>query len=349
MHVHSLGDLLGVPGSRDVGERALAALRGALHDDVHGGWVTAVHPDGSIDFTKSAYPHAFVVLAGPAPPSPSSTAPPSLLADALDVLDARFFEPSVGLHADEADRAFHRLAHYRGINANMHAVEALLAAADATGERDWAARAGGIAERVVHWAEENDWRIPEHFTVDWAPRLDLNRDRPDDPFKPYGATVGHGLEWARLLLHLGARGDVDADWTAAAVALYDRAVADGWAADGADGFVYTTDWSGRPVGRKRMHWVAAEAINTAAALHQVTGEDRYAADYHRWWAYTDRYLIDHERGSWHHELDPQNRPAGTVWPGKPDLYHAVQATLVPVLPLAPTIAAALAGGALTEG
>jgi len=31
----------------------------------------------------------------------------------------------------------------------------------------------------------------------------------------------------------------------------------------------------------------------------------------------------------------------TVWPGKSDLYHAVQATLIPQLPLAPTMATAL--------
>ena len=49
-------------------------------------------------------------------------------------------------------------------------------------------------------------------------------------------------------------------------AAFDRAVADGWDVDGAPGFVYTTDWSGRPVVSQRMHWVAAEAISAAAAL-----------------------------------------------------------------------------------
>ena len=56
------------------------------------------------------------------------------------------------------------------------------------------------------------------------------------------------------------------------------------------------------------------------------------------------YLFDRERGSWHHQLDAQNRVIGTVWPGKPDLYHAVQATLIPRLPLAPSMATALAAG-----
>ena len=49
--------------------------------------------------------------------------------------------------------------------------------------------------------------------------------------------------------------------------------------------------------------------------------------------------MDFENGSWHHELDPANRPAATTWPGTPDLYHAVQATLIPRLPLAPGLPA----------
>ncbi|WP_344931743.1 AGE family epimerase/isomerase [Saccharopolyspora gregorii] len=41
--------------------------------------------------------------------------------------------------------------------------------------------------------------------------------------------------------------------------------------------------------------------------------------------------MDRELGSWRHELDEHNRPAATVWEGKPDLYHAYQATLLPRL------------------
>ncbi|MEK1840907.1 MAG: sugar isomerase, partial [Pseudomonas sp.] len=43
-----------------------------------------------------------------------------------------------------------------------------------------------------------------------------------------------------------------------------------------------------------------------------------------------------------HELDPQNRPSADIWAGKPDLYHAWQAVLIPRLPLAPSMATALA-------
>ena len=51
------------------------------------------------------------------------------------------------------------------------------------------------------------------------------------------------------------------------------------------------------------------------------------------------FVIDRAR-AWHHELGASNTPSHDVWPGKPDLYHAFQATVLPVLPLAPGLAVA---------
>ena len=93
-----------------------------------------------------------------------------------------------------------------------------------------------------------------------------------------------------------------------------------------------------------MHWVAAEATATAAVLHAVTGEESYATWYQTFWDHIDFALRDREGGSWWHELDSANRPSATVWSGKPDTYHALQATLVPRLPVAPSFATALAPG-----
>jgi hypothetical protein len=42
-------------------------------------------------------------------------------------------------------------------------------------------------------------------------------------------------------------------------------------------------------------------------------------------------MVDLDGGSWHHELDARNRPAHTVWEGKPDVYHAYQAAILPSL------------------
>jgi len=345
-HVYALGHLLGVPGAGPVATRAIAALRTSLHDDEFGGWYASLAPDGTPDTTKSAYAHAFVVLAASTAVVAKIDGGRELLDDALAVLDERFWEPGAGLSTDEWDRTWTTLDPYRGVNANMHTVEAMLGAGDATSDVRWYERAASIADHVVTWASANHWRIPEHFDADWVPQLELNADKPGDPFKPYGATIGHGLEWSRLLLQVDAAlpGRSPGTLIPAARALYDGAVRDGWAVDGAPGFVYTTDWTGAPVVRTRMHWVVAEAIGAAAALHQATGEARYAEDYARWWDYAGDVVIDRTLGSWHHELDTTNTPSAEVWPGKPDLYHAFQATLLPLLPLAPGLAVAVRDG-----
>ena len=344
VHVYSLGTLAGVPGCRPIASAALTGLTGQLRDPDNGGWFTAIDADGSTPDEKAAYTHAFVILAASSATVAGLPGAAALLDEALTLFAERFWDESAGLAVDTWNRSFSTLDPYRGINANMHTVEAFLAAADVTGDRVWLDRAARIAGFAVRAAAANHWRLPEHYGPDWTIQLEVNADRPDDQFKPYGATIGHGLEWARLLLHLEAAGATGADWATAAAALFDRAVADGWAVDGADGFVYTTDWDGVAVVRTRMHWVVAEAIGAAAALFRRTGEARYAELYARWWDYADRFVIDHEHGSWHHELDATNRPSAEVWPGKADLYHAVQATLIPHLPLTPTLATALAAG-----
>lgn len=349
-HVISLGVLLGRVGAAALAEHGVTALAGSLRDQEHGGWFPAVTASGPTGGTKAAYGHAFVVLAASSAVAVGVPGARDLLDDALAVQEERFFDPATGLVVEEWDAAWRVLDPYRGMNANMHTVEAYLAAADVTGDRRWAERAGGMAARLVALAGGNGWRVPEHFDADWNPVLDYNRDRPAHPFRPFGATVGHGLEWSRLLLSVDAAlGDDAPDGLVdAATSLFDRAVTDGWAADGTDGFVYTTDWDGVPIVRARMHWVLAEAVNAAATLHRVTGASRYRDHYDRWWAYADRYLIDRTNGSWHHELDPSGAPAATVWPGKPDVYHAFQATLVPLLPPAPALSSALTPDVVTR-
>ncbi len=127
-----------------------------------------------------------------------------LLDEAARVLEERFLTPA-GLYADAWDRSWTELDPYRGVNANMHAVEACLAAADATGDGTFLDRALTITTRVVDdWARARDWRVPEHFDADWTPLPEHHRDQPDHPFQPFGATVGHGLEWSRLVVELHA-------------------------------------------------------------------------------------------------------------------------------------------------
>jgi mannose/cellobiose epimerase-like protein (N-acyl-D-glucosamine 2-epimerase family) len=337
-HVYAVGALLGVPGAAPIAEQALGGLAGRLRDERHGGWFPSV-ADHTV---KACYDHAFVLLAAASSAAAGLAGGPALLAAAEAVFLDRFWDDAAGRCVDTWDASFTELDGYRGINGNMHAVEAMLTAAGVTGDDAWLERALRVCRFVAETARAHDWRIPEHYDERWRPLPDFHRDRPDDPFKPYGATVGHGLEWSRLFLHAEAARPAESWLAEAARSLFDRAVSDGWAVDGRPGFVYTTDWDGAPVVRDRMHWVTTEAISAAAALFRRFGTERYATWYRTWWDYAAAYLIDHELGSWFHQLDPENVPTGTVWPGKPDLYHSLQATLTARLPLTPMLAPAVA-------
>jgi mannose/cellobiose epimerase-like protein (N-acyl-D-glucosamine 2-epimerase family) len=201
-----------------------------------------------------------------------------------------------------------------------------------------------IVDHLVHGeARAHGWLLPEHYDPRWRVRLEFNRDEPAHPFRPFGATVGHLFEWARLAVHLKrALGGEAPPWLVPdAVALFETAVRTGWAVDGRAGFVYTTDFAGTPVVRNRLHWVVTEAMAAAWTLHQETGDPAYLERFREWCEHAEDCFVDRERGSWHHELDPENRPAATVWAGKPDIYHAYQATLLPALPPAASFAGAL--------
>ncbi|TYL56002.1 AGE family epimerase/isomerase [Nocardioides sp. BGMRC 2183] len=350
LHVHSLGAALGLPGCTPLAQHMVDGLHGSLRDTTHGGWHHHVSPDGAADAAagKSCYDHAFVLLGLSSGSVIGLDGADRLLADASAVFLERFWDDAAGRCRDGWSADWSAVEAYRGLNANMHAVEAMLAVADATDDPAWRVRAERIAQWAVDLAGQHDGRLPEHFDEAWTPLLDHHRDRPDDPFKPYGATVGHGLEWSRLLLHVEAASPESgrSDLLAASRLLFDRAVLDGWAADGRPGFVYTTDWTGAPVVTARMHWVAAEAIAAAAALYRRTGEESYLVRYREWWDHVAQHFIDTDAGSWWHQLDPTGRPVEQVWPGKPDLYHAVQATLLPRGPLAPSLTSAVADGYL---
>ena len=343
-HCFALAHLQGIAGYGELVDHGVDALQGRLRDEMAGGWFA----DATRESDKSAYLHAFVALAASSAQAADRPGASQLLDEAIGILERHFWSEEEGALRESFSRNWSQEEAYRGANSNMHGVEAFLALADVTGDSVWLRRALRVTERLIHGhAASRGYVVVEHFDRQWQALPDYNTDNRADPFRPYGSTPGHSFEWARLLLNLEAaltRAGLEAPaWLLDdARGLFASACRDAWLADGAPGLVYTLDWQARPVVRARLHWVQAEASAAAAALLRRTGEPDYEAWYRRFWEFTASHFIDLQEGSWHHELDTGNRPAASIWPGKPDLYHAYQAVLLPRVALAPSLATALA-------
>lgn len=363
-HVMACEVLRGNEEARPLLDLGMKALTESLWDDKYAGWLASVHTgedeagmeDGRVlpfdeeSTRKQSYAHAFVILAAASAMQAGHPAARRLFDVAHELAEYHWWEP-VGLVRESASRDWSEFEDYRGINANMHTVEAMLASFDASHDLEYLERALHICRFVISRAEPRQWRIPEHYTSDWTVDPDYNRDRPADKFRPWGATVGHGLEWGRLIIqtaivnlrHRKIEAGEAAELVSAALHLIDRAVTDGWAVDGHDGFVYTTDFDGQPIVHERMHWVVCEAINAVHAARRALeelGEDapeltdlnispeKYAELEAMWWQHADDYFIA-SPGRWREELDKEGRLSEQTWTGMPEIYHAYQSLVLP--------------------
>ena len=269
------------------------------------------------------YDHVHVGLAASAAFDVGHPSAATLLEQVRAVVDTHLWDPATETLLESFAPDWSDPEDYRGANANMHGLEAFLAMGRATGDPVWHRRGLAIAERLIDGAaRSHGWLLPEHYTADWEVLPEYNRDEPMHPFRPYGATFGHSLEWARFLLQLDESPFLDSPaWLAeAADALTRRALDGGWALDGRPGLVYTVDWDGHPVADVRLHWPVCEGIQLTASLVRRTGDPHWEGWYRRLWDHSARFFID-ERGTWRNELDDDMHEAGRIWPGRPDVYH----------------------------
>ena len=343
-HVYALGAGLGRPADARLADEALRGLAGRLHDDEHDGWFAAIDPHGRIDDDKACYTHAFVVLAA--------------ASGSLARRSGRRPTPageSVGL-AGSILRAVVGAVR-RCLGPIVHDAGSATAEPTPTctpSRRSWRRPTPPATRRC----SSRRWASPDASSSSPCRTSGVSQSTSH----PTGSRCSNIIATSRIILSSRTARRSGTAWNGhacccisrrlwsarapdwllpASIALFERAAADGWCVDGRPGFVYTTDWNGVPVVRDRMHWVTAEGVSAAAALHRRTGEPRFAELARTWWGFAEEYHVDRERGSWIHQLDAENRPADSVWPGKPDLYHAVQATLLPRYPLAPCLGAVL--------
>ncbi len=110
----------------------------------------------------------------------------------------------------------------------------------------------------------------------------------------------------------------------AAQGLFAQSMALGW--DRAKGgFFYTLDWNDAPAKRQKLWWPACEGAAAAHVLNELIPADpAYEAAYRQIWNLITTAFIDHDHGGWHEELTEDLVPATTLFPGKGDIYHALQ-------------------------
>ena len=314
---------------RRSGRAGVGGLAGRLRDSASGGWLSSIDAAGESPDEKACYTHAFVVLAASSGAVAGlSGALRDLLTEALDIWDQQFFDDAGNVR--------------RLLEPRLHPPRRLprsqwqYARGRSLVGRCGCDRGSWVGARVL-WESLAGWRWSSPSrTPGGSPNTSLRAGSHSSSTTGIAPTTSSSRMGPRSDTAWNGR-DCCCIWrppwgtgcSLAAEALFDRAVVDGWAVDGADGFIYTTDWDGTPVVRDRMHWVVAEAIAAAAALRRRTGDDRYSDLAATWWGTPSATCSIGRTAPGTISLDATNHVIETVWPGKPDLYHAVQATVIP--------------------
>ncbi len=270
------------------------------------------------DGRAMAYGHAFVMLAAAWAARLEINQASQTVAEVWSFMEQHFWQEQDQAYADERDPSLANLSEYRGQNANMHTVEALIAAFNTTKETAYLQRAKAVAHQFcIILAAQADGQIWEHYDLQWRQDWNYNIDKPDDLFKPWGYQPGHQIEWAKLLLQLDEL--ATEDWyLPTALKLFDVAMEKGWDHQHG-GLVYGYAPTGEFADANKYFWVHAEALATAWRLYGRTQDVRYQKVYQQIWQWSWDHLVDHQHGAWFRIvsqqgdwLEPYKSPAGKV-------------------------------------
>lgn len=313
----------------------LAFLAARFWDERHGGFFFEVGPGA--DGGKHAYGQAFAIFAAAASPGEGAL---DLARDAFAWLDHHGRDPRHGGYFEQFSREGEPIPRRRerdeigeayggkSLNAHLHLLEAFSAL-----HRRWPdplLRARLAELLALLRAAAASGGLATSFRRDFRPRrrplraLARSLARREAPSLRAGQSYGHNLEAAFLME--GAAQALGEDAGAAARALVDRALEEGW--DEANGGFRHLGPPDRDA--RKLWWVQVEALNALLLMHARHGEEtsRYRDAFRRAWDFLLARQLDQPHGGFHPVLAPDGRPLdapkGDGWT---DPYHQTRALL----------------------
>lgn len=206
----------------------------------------------------------------------------------------------------------------RSQNPIMHLFEALMALAEAAGDRQYARLAAEVCGWVLERLLEPHELLFELYTPTWEPL----------PAEDGGyVDIGHQFEWAFLLSHAAELGILRGPDAERALEAGERMLSFALAAgyDEEEGGVWSPVVPGRgPLTRSKGWWEQCEAARALFHYARVRGHEDLLARYQQTVAFWWEHLMDHEHMGWFMRVEPdgtvRNTDKGNVW--KVD-YHVV--------------------------
>ena len=257
-----------------------------------------------LDMTQQAYGYAFVLLAYSAAKKANLIDSDAAIEKVYNLLEERFWLADYELYADEISPCG-ELSSYRGQNANMHLCEAMIAAYEATENKKYLNKAMKIANNIAKkQADLTQGLIWEHYTENFEPDWEYNKEDPKNLYRPWGFQPGHQTEWTKLLLIL-YKYDPQIWLLERATSLFDKAFETAWDHE-YGGLIYGYDPDGNWCDTDKYFWVQAESFAAAALLYKATNDEKYLEAYQRLWKYSWEHMVDHTHGAWFRVLEQNN-------------------------------------------
>jgi mannose/cellobiose epimerase-like protein (N-acyl-D-glucosamine 2-epimerase family) len=302
--------LSGDPAFRQASVHGMAFLvRAARAPD--GGWFRATSADGAtLDNTRDAYDHAFVLFALAWYFRATNDASAIQLADATwDFMRERLADARHGGFLEEIVPGRTYLKLPRRQNPHMHLLEALLALHVATGEKNWLRRAGALIDLFKRrFTDPETGALIEFFTEDWT-QAPGDEGRLREP--------GHQFEWMWLLheYYRAAQDDSIAPYAERLFAFGTRHGLD------QDGIVFDgVDASGMLVAGTKLLWPQTEYIKACVARSEWHGDKAIRASITSHLALIAKHFMRPDGANWHNQLARAGTPIAPVTPARV-LYH----------------------------